>query len=339
MLEHWRQTSDSIVDSVAEGTSIVALHVLTACGLGMSYDFSSVNNEPKAGYKMTYAQSLSTVIGEVMLLMVVPKPVYSLPWLPAALDNFKTALHDLKSYMREQVAEAHQRVSENTVVAPNVLNALVKSNREETDSSAGLTDNEIHGNLFIFSFAGHETTAGSLAYTIYLFAAFPEIQEWVAEEVQHVMSKYDTLKSVPYAEIYPQLKRCLASMYETLRCYPPVLLVPKCTGAQPGTLKYEGKELVVPPHTTVWTNVMALNTTPEYWGADNLTWKPSRWIEKAETKSPALAEDDFEAETMWKPIPGAYLPWADGQRVCPGKKFSQVEFVGVIARLLVSASS
>ena len=31
------------------------------------------------------------------------------------------------------------------------------------------------------------------------------------------------------------------------------------------------------------------------------------------------------------PIRGSYIPWSDGPRVCPGKKFSMVEFVSVIA--------
>lgn len=29
------------------------------------------------------------------------------------------------------------------------------------------------------------------------------------------------------------------------------------------------------------------------------------------------------------------MPWANGQRVCPGKKFAQVEFVAVIAKLFM----
>ncbi|KLO90254.1 TRI7-trichothecene biosynthesis [Fusarium fujikuroi] len=38
---------------------------------------------------------------------------------------------------------------------------------------------------------------------------------------------------------------------------------------------------------------------------------------------------------MLAPMPtGAFLPWAAGPRVCPGKKFSQVEFVAVMACLL-----
>ncbi len=34
-----------------------------------------------------------------------------------------------------------------------------------------------------------------------------------------------------------------------------------------------------------------------------------------------------------EPLKGSYLPWSDGPRVCPGRKFAQVEFVAVIAFL------
>jgi cytochrome P450 len=39
-------------------------------------------------------------------------------------------------------------------------------------------------------------------------------------------------------------------------------------------------------------------------------------------------------EEILTPIRGSYIPWADGLRVCPGKKFAEVEFVAVIAALL-----
>jgi cytochrome P450 len=48
-------------------------------------------------------------------------------------------------------------------------------------------------------------------------------------------------------------------------------------------------------------------------------WRPNRWID--------------ENEELIQPEPGTFLPWISGPRVCPGKKFAQVEFVSVIARL------
>lgn len=41
----------------------------------------------------------------------------------------------------------------------------------------------------------------------------------------------------------------------------------------------------------------------------------------------------FPSETFISPEPGTFIPWADGPRECVGRKFSQVEFVAVLASL------
>ena len=66
-------------------------------------------------------------------------------------------------------------------------------------------------------------------------------------------------------------------------------------------------------------NTAALHTLPSYWGADSMVWRPGRWLD--------------EKEELIQPPPGMFNPWTAGPRVCPGKKFAQVEFVAVIARL------
>lgn len=38
-------------------------------------------------------------------------------------------------------------------------------------------------------------------------------------------------------------------------------------------------------------------------------------------------------ETFIEPEAGTFIPWADGPRECVGRKFSQVEFVAVLASL------
>lgn len=75
----------------------------------------------------------------------------------------------------------------------------------------------------------------------------------------------------------------------------------------------------------VFPNVVALQSDPEYWGADSLEWKPARWIDSSNV------END---EVMRTPTKGAFIPWGDGPRICPGRKFSQVEFVAVVASML-----
>jgi hypothetical protein len=36
---------------------------------------------------------------------------------------------------------------------------------------------------------------------------------------------------------------------------------------------------------------------------------------------------------LWQPVPGSFLPWSLGPRICPGKKFAQVEFIAVLCVL------
>lgn len=113
-----------------------------------------------------------------------------------------------------------------------------------------------------------------------------------------------------------------------MRLYGPLPTIMKHTGNQSQILKVEGREIIVPPQTDVYVNQVALHTLPCYWGADSLSWKPGRWIKGATSPS------DLSSEEIITPIKGSFTPWADGPRVCPGKKFAQVEFVGVIASLL-----
>lgn len=105
--------------------------------------------------------------------------------------------------------------------------------------------------------------------------------------------------------------------------------IPKETGNSPQQIVVEGRQITIPAHTNVFPNIVGLHSRPEYWGADANVWRPDRWIEYSSARSTAL-----ENETVKIPVKGSYVPWAEGPRICPGKKFSQVEYVAVIARLL-----
>lgn len=87
-----------------------------------------------------------------------------------------------------------------------------------------------------------------------------------------------------------------------------------------------GHEIFIPEGTFVSTNFYALHTDPRWWGSGNMEWSPKRWITKDN-------ESGLEAIAS-PPAGGAFLAWSSGPRICPGKKFSQVEFVAVIASLL-----
>lgn len=59
-----------------------------------------------------------------------------------------------------------------------------------------------------------------------------------------------------------------------------------------------------------------------------MEWRPQRWIARSTNRTSTIEE-----ETLVTPPPGTYAPWSGGPRVCPGKKFGQVEFVAIMATL------
>ena len=90
---------------------------------------------------------------------------------------------------------------------PNVGNSIPKF--EGNDESKPLTTDEILGNIFVYNFAGHDTTAIPLAYSMLLLVAHPEVQDWMAEELKFYLQDANT-GAWTYEEVFPKLQRCLA---------------------------------------------------------------------------------------------------------------------------------
>lgn len=68
------------------------------------------------------------------------------------------------------------------------------------------------GNLFIYNVAGHDTTAYTICYAIYMLAAQPDVQNWLGEEIDSVFAGKDGVETWEYEKAIPKFKRCLALM-------------------------------------------------------------------------------------------------------------------------------
>jgi cytochrome P450 len=84
------------------------------------------------------------------------------------------------------------------------------------------------GNTWVIYFAGHETTAGSLASTFCLLALHPEEQQVIHDEVTQVMPKSGTEELA--FEYYDELPKTRAAFAEALRMYPAAAVnIKECT--------------------------------------------------------------------------------------------------------------
>lgn len=309
----------------------LALHVLTAAGFGKSYPFSGGLTKPAEGHSMTYKDALKIILRNLLITIIMSSVKLPSWLLPRKALDVSEAITNFKSYMAEMVEEERTSITKGEVDKDNLMSVLVRAaelSKADEKGRNSLTDDEIFGNLFIYNLAGHETTANTLAYAVALMATSKSVQDWVGEESGEVFGSEDDVKTWEYEKAFPQLKRCLALMYETLRLYGPVVCIPKYTNDSSQDLIVNGKEYTVPSKTYVSINSMALHSMPRYWDSDSMVWRPGRWITTVQ------GEGGLKAEEFFQPVPGSFVPWAHGPRICPGKKFSQVEFVAVISCLL-----
>lgn len=112
------------------------------------------------------------------------------------------------------------------------------------------------------------------------------------------------------------------------------MAIVKSTGLEPRPLPIGDKTHVLSPNTMIIPSYSALHTHPRYWGDNSLDWEPSRWITSSASSSTNI--DDILASESFFEFPKSqnpFIAWSGGARVCPGRKLSQVEFVGVLVGL------
>ncbi|CAD6441370.1 c4f7cdbb-ac19-49b3-8764-245b3c3a3399 [Sclerotinia trifoliorum] len=336
MLRAWCSRSRDGITTTPDDTRTLALHVLAYVAFQKSYPFDSISHGKAVNQtSLTYRDSIAIILENVLLIMVLPEKVFTLPFLPRSFQQVGWAINSFREYMTAQVAAERELIRNGEAGTGNLVSNLVRASDKglaissESGNSSKLkplTNAEIFGNIFVFNFAGHDTTAISLAYGMLLLVAHPEVQDWVHEEIEHYVGNQDP-KPLAYNENFPKLKRILAVLLETLRLYNPLPGVPKYTGSKSTDLKINSHTYHIPADYLVVPHLQALHTHPRHWGSDSLVWRPQRWIEHPGA---------LDQETLFNPTKGTYFPWSEGLRNCPGKKFAQVQFVATLTALFMN---
>jgi cytochrome P450 len=230
MLQTWTNTNIPGIPSIAKDTRTLSLNVLAATGFRQTYKFRSAS-QPESDEAQTYRDALQIVLDNSIFLMLIAARFLVLPLLPTSWARIGKAATTFKQYMirmpDEETSLLKQGKSGTGSLMTSFVRALDTHQKEEAlvginaaqSHSKGLTVDEIFGNIFVINFAGHDTTANTLAFTMLLLAANPEVQDWIAEELQEMTESSET-ESWDYSILFPKLKRCRAVL---VRIFPPQL--------------------------------------------------------------------------------------------------------------------
>lgn len=219
MLKSWRSAGMDGLTSTSEDTRTVALHVLAYVAFQKSYPFKSISKTDfKDAGSLTYRDSLAIILRNALTVMVLPSAAFSIPFLPDRWKQIGWAIKHFRQYMLDQLHEERRRIEKGELGTGSLMSNLVRASSETAVDgklaegqglTKPLTEAEILGNIFVFNFARHDTTAISLAYSMLLLVAHPEVQTWVNEELRFCLRGED-VSAWNYGDVFPRLKRCLA---------------------------------------------------------------------------------------------------------------------------------
>jgi cytochrome P450 len=240
---------------------------------------------------------IQRTFGMLIRRLAAPFPYWRTIKLPAdrALDRSLAELHRAVELFIEQARQRMRERPELREAPENFLESMIAA--QESDGS--FTDSEIVGNILILLFAGEDTTAHTLGWTIWLLATHPDVQARLAAEASEALGEnsfpndYEVIGSLDYAE---------AVLRESLR----VKAVTPLITAEPLS-----DTTICDTHIPAGTQLLMLLRYPNLGDG----FDPDRLLQGEESSAPKL------------------LTFGAGPRFCPGRNLAFLEAKTALAMI------
>lgn len=186
----------------------------------------------------------------------------------------------------------------------DLLDLLRSASDPETDEAFGRES--LRDQVATLLLAGHETTAVTLFWALFLLAQSADDVAKIAQEARGL-----ALSGESATTDLSSLLHTRAVINETLRLFPPAFTIVR----ESMTADSIGN-LVIPPHSVIMIAPWVLHRHAAFW-SDPDAFLPSRFL----PGTPA-------------PVRFSFLPFGMGPRVCVGAQFAMTEAILVLARLV-----
>ncbi|KAM6893584.1 cytochrome P450 4F3 isoform 2-T2 [Xenentodon cancila] len=240
-------------------------------------------------------------------------------WKTQQGKRFKQALNVVHRFTREVVQERRALINQQEETQANLSTAHQKKKdfvdiilQSKDEDGQGLSDEEIQAEANTFMFAGHDTTASAICWTLYNLSRHAEYQEECRQEVMELMQgreghdiEWEDLSSLPFTTM------CIR---ESLRLHSPVQAV---TRKYTQDMPLPG-ELTVPEGAICLVSIYGTHHNPKVWTNPN-EFNPLR----------------FDPTNIQSRPSHAFIPFSSGPRNCIGQKFAMAELRVVVALTLL----
>jgi cytochrome P450 len=206
-------------------------------------------------------------------------------------------------YLRGTVASAVEQRRLSGRTGTDLLGLMLQA--RDPEGGAAMSDASLTDNLLTFIAAGHETTAITLAWTLWLLAEHPEVEARVVAEIRAAART----GTGPDLEALAYTRQVIM---EVMRLYPPAPLLVRKTVAEISLGATR-----IPAGRSVHVPVYALHRHARLWS------EPGRFDPDRFAPAACAARDRY-----------AYMPFGAGPRICIGMGFAMTECLAILAELL-----
>ncbi|KAK5072387.1 hypothetical protein LTS08_008127 [Lithohypha guttulata] len=283
--------------------SKVTLDIIGSTGIGMDFDtIHNQDNKLAQLYEIITGPDRGPIVLFFLINAFLPpvlvENMYGTRYARVA-NAVRTLRHEVRGLLQEKKQSLEMK-QQNDIIATIMR-------------SGDFSDDYLCDQLLTFFAAGHDTTAVSLTWTLYLLSLHPEKQDILRKECQKLggPNKLDAeeLERLPYLN---------AVCNEVLRLYPPV----------PGTARRAVVDTkvgsqVLPKGTFCFIPMWTINRLPSLWGDDVNDFRPERWLDGPQA-SLGGAESAY-----------AFLTFLYGPRSCIGQQFARVEMKCLLLALIL----
>ncbi|XP_065910267.1 cytochrome P450 4F12-like isoform X2 [Dysidea avara] len=307
LVEVWSGLADSGESvEITEYLHSYTLDVLLRCM------YSSNSNCLEKKEKVPYLVAIKQL---TCLLMERPNnPLHFFDWIyfntPAGRQflHYSDVVHKFSEGVivqrREQILKTSPE-SQTTRKFKDFLDILLSAKDENGE---GLTDTEIREEVDTFMFAGHDTTASALGWTLYCLAMYKKHQEMCRKEIREVLASRDYITW----EDLSKLSYTTMCIKESLRLYPLVSFTAKLLSED-----FVSSGQRIPKGSWVGLGIHTMHHDPLVWN-DPEKYDPLR----------------FSTEETKKMNPFAFLTFSAGPRNCIGQRFAMQELQVTIAYIV-----
>ena len=211
------------------------------------------------------------------------------------------------------IAQARARMERDPSLRAHPANLIEAMIAARDSAGSGLGDEDVAGNVLTMLLAGEDTTANTLAWTIWLLSRNPAALERARGEVRAVLGaaelpeRYEQLAALPFVE---------ACANETMRLKPvaPIIIAQAVRDSVVAGIEVPRGQLVM--------CLMRPGALDERHFPGAASFDPARWL-----ADPAGLRAAASAKRV-------AMPFGAGPRLCPGRYLAVMEMKMVIAMLL-----